>query len=90
MSQITTLGLSAPERPILESGQAALQQHLSAIPEGRRGAVVVGLERSGTLLPTLSIGMAWRVNDAWAVGGDARLQKKAKPTTRFYTAWSWK
>lgn len=78
-----------PEKPYLELGQEALGKHLSAIPEGKKAAVVVGFERSNTVLPSLQIGMAWRVNGVMSVGGDTRLQKKAKPTTRFYTAFSW-
>lgn len=78
-----------PEQPILASGEAALQQHLDAIPPGKKAALVLAYERSNSLLPTLSAGMAWRVNGNISVGGDTRLQKKAKPTTRFYTAFSW-
>jgi hypothetical protein len=78
-----------PDAPVLETGTAALEQHLNAIPKGKRGALVISFERSTTMLPTLAIGTAFRVNESWSVGADARLQKKAKPTTRFYTAISW-
>lgn len=78
-----------PDRPILESGLATLQQHLDAIPEGKRGALVIGYERSSTLLPRLQIGFATRINGNWSVGADTTLQQKAKPTTRFYTAVTW-
>lgn len=81
--------MSTNDKPILESGIKALEQHLNAIPDGKRGALVIGFERSGGMIPSLQIGMAWRVNGAMSVGGDTRLQKKAKPTTRFYTAFSW-
>lgn len=77
------------EKPYLEVGAAALQRHLDAIPEGKKGALVIGYERGNSLLPTVNLGVAWKVNGAMAVGADARLQKKAKPTTRFYTAWTW-
>lgn len=78
-----------PDRPILESGQAALAQHLNAIPPGKRGALIFGVERSNTWNPTMSVGFAWNVNGAMSVAGDAKLQQHAKPTTRFYTMFAW-
>jgi len=84
-------GTSNPitDRPILETGQAALAQHLNAIPEGKRGALVISIERSSTWNPSLSIGVAARVNKVMSVAADAKLQKHAKPTTRFYTMFAW-
>jgi hypothetical protein len=81
--------ISSPDKPVLETGQAALDQHLTAIPEGKKGALVLAYERSNTWLPSLQVGMAWRVNGVMSVGGDTRLQQKAKPTTLFYTAFTW-
>jgi hypothetical protein len=89
MSDPITLGLNQPDRPILKSGEAALQQHLNAIPDGKRGALILGYERSSTLLPRLQIGTAARINGNWAVGADVTLQQKAKPTTRFYSLFTW-
>lgn len=77
------------DRPILESGQAALSQHLNAIPEGKKTALIVSIERSNTWNPSLSIGVASRVNEVMSVAADAKLQKHAKPTTRFYTMFAW-
>lgn len=80
----------APETPpYVAVGFESLKKHLDAMPEKKTFALVLGYERSATMLPRLQIGTAWKINDVWSLAGDATIEKTAKPTTRFYTAWSW-
>lgn len=79
----------AEQPPYVAVGLDSLKRHLDAIPPDKSFALVLGYERSATLLPRLQIGTAWRATDHWQVAADTTLEKKAKPTTRFYTAFTW-
>jgi hypothetical protein len=80
--------LTPPNAPFLKEGQDRLAKHLGAVPEGKTGALILGIEKNGWN-PSIHVGVAARVGKHWSFAGEQTIQKKAKPTTEFYTMFSW-
>lgn len=80
---------SQPEgSTILAQGLAHVAAPLSAVPPGRKGALIVGVTwRYG--LPTFQFGTAARVGEHLVLAAEAEKRFREKPNAKVYTAWTW-
>ncbi len=67
----------------------SLAQLNEQIPEGKKGAVLVGLEwKYG--LPFMKVGTAARVGDHFAVAAEVETRfSKMSTNAKVYAAWTW-
>jgi hypothetical protein len=73
---------------ILEQGLAHVAAPLAAVPPGRKGALVVGVNwRYG--LPTFQFATATRVGEHLVLAADAEKRFREKPNAKVYAAWTW-
>lgn len=83
----------APREPtILQTGIDAVSQFTGSIPPGKRGALVLAVDKKGAV-PWVRVGLAAKVVDSdrvqWTVGGGIDARAKERPTIGLYSLWTW-
>lgn len=79
-----------PDLTITQGDLERLKAKLSAIPQGKQGALIVGIDWRGGVPVWGRFGVATRVGEHLQLSAEAETKfKKAPPNASVYAAWVW-
>lgn len=79
-----------PDPSIVQADLERLKTKLAAIPPGKTGAIVVGLDWKAGVPVWGRFGVATKVGEHWQLSVEAETRfKKAPPNAGIYTAFIW-